>query len=141
MPVLHTDVRALTLRFELHEQPESVVQELVEEVGEDADLFPYTIQTFVEVDGEKLGVISSVEVQVDTHTMIPRVCVKVAEGLTVSDFGRTIASEDLRNSIRNTVEKLLAFRFVEVSSPYTERHEPEHPPGLTVWERLMSDDE
>jgi len=39
------------------------------------------------------------------------------------------------------MERLSALRFVEVSTPYTEVHEAERPPGLTIWERLVADED
>ena len=136
MPVLKADAKTLTIRFELHEQPEHVVRELVEEVGEDAEVLPYSIRTFVEVDGKQLGVISRGKIEVDA-TSIPRIHFDIAHGLDPN----TPITARLRNSIQQTVERLRAFPFVAAFTPFNQPQEPEPPPGLTVWERLMADDD
>ena len=137
MPILHARALSLAIRFELHEHPEHVVQELIEEVGEDATVFPYSIRTYVEVDGEQLGVISTAEIQADA-TSIPRIRFDVASGLR----GVGGITSGVRASIERTIDRLTAFPFVEVASPFDELEPepPEPPPGLTVWERLMADD-
>lgn len=70
------------------------------------------VRTVVEVDGQQLGLLTSLEVKADVSNSIPTVRVDATSDVNPSDLNAST-----RASLEKTVEALSGFFFVQVRSP------------------------
>lgn len=142
--IMEARARTLSVHFQLLDHSEEAVQQLVESAGEGDEVFPYGVNVRVEVDGQPIGLIDTMEVNVEAgaeQSQWPLARFR----LPPADIG----GADLRQSIERAFERLTAFPFVQVDTfddrseevaPKVEVAPEEEPARPTIWERLMADD-